>query len=198
MPNLSWTTTASAETADPLSHEALRARIAWLCRLTRAAAAGWAAWVLIAMVWMWSDPAKIVSTVGHYLNTDLGVISPLEFIWAFGANVAIWIPDVAVAYCIWRLFGTYLDGRIFSADAAAWMQRVGVVGLIAVLVSIVGRRIGWLILTSHTELPLSTRLFTQFVVPVDLLQVLFCLFLLAIGHVFKTAVQIANDHASIV
>ncbi|HKD28927.1 MAG TPA: DUF2975 domain-containing protein [Xanthobacteraceae bacterium] len=198
MPTLSWMTTASAETADPLSHTALRARIAWLCHLTRAAAAGWAAWVLIAVVWTWSDPAKIVSTVGHYLNTELGMISPFEFIWAFGVNVAIWIPDAAVAYCIWRLFGTYLDGHIFTADAAAWMQRTGVTGLIAVLASIVGRRIDWLILTSHAELPLSTRLFTQFVVPVDLLQVLFCLFLLAIGHVFRTAVQIANDHASIV
>lgn len=195
---LSLATAASAESANPLSHEELRARIAWLCHLTRAAAAGWAAWALIAVVWMWSDPAKIVSTVGHYLNTELGVISPSEIIWAFSVNVVIWIPDAAVAYCIWRLFGTYLDGRIFTADAAAWMQRIGVVGLIAVLVSIVGRRIGWLILTSHAGLPLSTRLFTQFIVPMNLLQVLFCLFLLAIGHVFRTAAHIANDHASIV
>jgi hypothetical protein len=198
MPTLSWTTAASAETADPLSHDALRARIAWLCHLARAAGAAWAVWILIAAVWTWSDPAKIASTVGHYLNTELGVISPLEFIWAFGISVAVWISDAAVAYCIWRLFGTYLDGRIFTADAAAWIQRTGVAGLIAEVASIVGRRIEWLIVTNHSELPLSTRLFTQFVVPVDLLQLLFCLFLLAIGHIFKTAVQIANDHAGIV
>jgi hypothetical protein len=36
------------------------------------------------------------------------------------------------------------------------------------------------------------------VVPGDLLGVLFCLFVLAIGHVFRTAVEIADDYASIV
>jgi Protein of unknown function (DUF2975) len=193
-----WTTSASARTADPLPHAALRARIAWLCYLTRAAAVGWAAWVLIAVLWVWSDPAKIASNLGHYLNADLSAISPSQFAWAAGVNIAAWIADAVVAYCIWRLFGAYLGGRIFTGDAAAWVQRIGVAGLIAVLVSIVGRRIDWLILTSNSELPLSTRLFTQFIVPVDLLQVLFCLFVLAIGHVFRTAVQIADDNASIV
>jgi Protein of unknown function (DUF2975) len=198
MPAMSWTTAAPAETANPPSHPALQARIAWLCHLTRAAAAGWAAWGLIAVIRVWSDQAKVSSMLGHYLNADLGLMSRLEFAWAFGVAVATWFPAATVAWCIWRLFGTYLDGRIFTADAAAWVQRVGVAGLIAVLASIVGRRIDWLILTSHADLPLSTRLFTQIVVPMDLLQVLFCLFVLAIGHVFRTAVQIADDHAGIV
>jgi hypothetical protein len=189
---------AIAHTVDPLPDAALRARIAWLCHLTRATAVGWAAWVLLTVLWIWSDPGKIASTLGHYLNADLGAISPSEFAWACGVNIAAWIADAVVAYCIWRLFGTYLGGRIFTGDAAAWLQRLGVAGLIAVLVSIVGRRIDWLILTSHAELPLSTRLFTQLVVPGDLLGVLFCLFVLAIGHVFRTAVEIADDYASIV
>jgi hypothetical protein len=193
-----WTASAPVQGTDPLPHAALRARIAWLCHLTRAVAAGWAAWVLIAMVWNWSDPAKIASNLGHYLNADLSAVTPTEFAWAYGVNVAAWIADAAVAYCIWRLFGSYLNGRIFTAAAAAWLQRIGVAGLITVLVMIVGRRIDLLILTSHAELPLSTRLLTQFVVPGDLLKVLFCLFVLAIGLVFKTAVQIADDNASIV
>jgi hypothetical protein len=193
-----WTISTSTPTVDPVPHAALRARIAWLCHLTRAAAAGWAAWVLFALVWTWSDPAKIASNLGHYLNADLGTISPTEFVWACAVVIASWIADAAAAYCIWRLFGSYLGGRIFTGDAAAWLQRVGVAGLIAVLVSIVGRRALWLILTSHAALPLSTRLFTQFVVPADLLEVLFCLFVLSLGHVFRTAVQIADDYASIV
>jgi branched-subunit amino acid transport protein len=198
MPTMARTTSVSAEIADPLPHTALRARIAWLCHLARAAAVGWAAWTLIVVVWVWSDPAKIVSNVGHCLNADLGAMTPSQFALASGVSIAAWIAEAAVAYCIWRLFGAYLSSRIFTADAAAWMQRIGVAGLIAVLVSIVGRRIDWLILTSHVELPLSTRLFTQFIVPSDLLQVLFCLFVLAVGHVFRSAVQIADDNASIV
>lgn len=196
MPTIPWT--ASAETADPLPHTALRARIAWLCHLTRAAAVGWAAWLLIAVVWRWSEPAKIAGMLGQYLNADLGAVTSLQFALAFGANVAAWTPEAAVAYCIWRLFGGYLGGRIFTRDAAAWVQRIGMAGLVAVAVGIVARRIVWLILTSHAELSLSTRLFTQFVVPSDLLGVLFSLFVLAMGHVFTTAVQIADDNASIV
>jgi hypothetical protein len=193
-----WTAFASAQTADPLPHAALRARIASLCHLARAAAMGWAAWTLIGTVWAFSDPAKIARNVGQYFNADLGIISTSEFAWASGVAIAAWVGNAAVAYCLWRLFGAYLGGRIFTADAAAWMQRIGVAGLIAVLVSIAGRRIDLLILTSHAEIPLSTRLFTQFIVPGDLLKILFCLFVLAIGHVFKTAVQIADDNASIV
>ena len=137
-------------------------------------------------------------TTTNCRHRDLGAISPLEYAWAVGVSAATWFPAAAVAWCIWRLFGTYLDGRIFTADAAAWMQRVGVAGLVAVLASIAGRRIEWLILTGHADLPFSTRLLTQFVVPSDLLQVLFCLFVLAVGHVFRTAVRIADDHAAIV
>ena len=99
---------------------------------------------------------------------------------------------------IWRLFGTYLEGRIFTGDAAVWMERIGIAGLITVAVGIVARRIDWLILTSHAELPFSTRLLTQFAIPSDLLGVLFSLFVLSIGYVFRTAVQIADDNASIV
>jgi hypothetical protein len=158
----------------------------------------WAAWVLIAIVWAWSEPAKIASALGNFLNVDLGRLSPSDFAWACGVNIAAWFADAAVAYCLWRLFGAYLEGRFFTKDAAAWLQRIGVAGLIGVLVVIVGRRIDFLILTSHAGLPLSTRLLTQFVVSSDLLNVLFCLFVLAIGHVFKTAIEIADDYASIV
>jgi hypothetical protein len=195
---ISLTAFGSAQTADSLPHAALRARIAWLCHLSRAAAMGWLAWALIATVWAWSDPAKIASNVGHYLNADLGMISASEVAWASGVAIATLIGNAAVAYCMWRLFGAYLGGRIFTGDAAAWLQRLGVAGLIALLISIVARRIDLLILTSHAEIPLSTRLFTQFILQDDLLKILFCLFVLAIGRIFKTAVQIADDNASIV
>src|SRR5215471_1470602 len=55
MATIPRTTSISAEIADPLPHAALRARIAWLCHLARVAAVGWVAWVLIAVLWAWSD-----------------------------------------------------------------------------------------------------------------------------------------------
>lgn len=198
MRTLSWTSSTPAEVSNALTHEALRERIAWLCHLTPAVAVGWAVWMLIAVVRVWADPAKTAKMVGSYLNANLGTVSSWEIAWGFTAHIISWIPGAAVSYCIWRLFEGYLHGRIFTADAAAWVQRIGIAGLITVAVGIVARRIDWLILTSHSELSLSTRLLTQLLVPSDLLGVLFSLFVLAIGHVFKTAVQIADDNAGIV
>jgi hypothetical protein len=193
-----WPTSALMETANSRPHAALRIKIAWLCHLTRVAALAWAAWMLVAMLWVWADPAKTAGILGRYLNADLGTIGSSQVAWGLAAQVAAWIPMAAVAYCIWRLFGGYLGGRIFTGDAAAWVQRIGIAGLITVAISIVMRRIEWLILTSHSGLPFNTRLFTQLVVPNDLLEVLFSLFVLAVGHVFRTAVQIEDDNASIV
>jgi hypothetical protein len=195
-----WTSSRSTKIADadlrPLT--ALRTKIAWLCHLTRLVAVGWAAWMLIAMMRVWADPARTAGMVGRYLNADLGVVSSSQIAWGFVLQAATWIPIAAVAYCIWRLFGTYLQGRIFTGDAAAWVQRIGIAGLTAVAVSLVMGRIQWLILTSHSGLPFIKLLFTQVIVPNDLLGLLFALFVLALGHVFRTAVQIADDNASIV
>jgi hypothetical protein len=193
-----WTTSAPAETADVRPHAALRTKIAWLCHLARAAALGWAAWSFIAAMRVWADPARTANIVGNYLQTDLGVLNSSQIALGFATYTVAWIPMATVAYCVWRLFGGYLRGRIFTADAAAWVARIGTAGLIAVAVAIMARRIGWLILTSHSGLPFTTRLFTQVFVPNDLLTILFSLFVLAIGYVFSAAVQIADDNASIV
>jgi hypothetical protein len=154
--------------------------------------------MLIMLVWVWTDPAKIASMLGHYLNADLGVVTSSQLAWGFAAQVGAWIPGASVSYCIWQLFGGYLRGRIFTDDAAAWVQRIGIAGLITAAAGIVARRIDWMVLTSHAALPFSTRFFTQLVVPADLLGVLFSLFVLAIGRVFIAAVQIADDNAGIV
>jgi hypothetical protein len=198
MPTVPSITSVYAEIAYPSPQAALRTKIAWLCHLTRAAAVCWAAWMLIAGMRVWSDPARTMGLLGRYLNADLGAVTSSQVAWGFAAHLVAWIPGAAVAYCIWQLFGGYLRGRIFTGDAAAWVQRIGIAGLITVAVGIVARRMLWLVLTSHAGLPLGTRLFTQFMVPADLLGVLFSLFVLSLGQVFKAAVQIADDNASIV
>jgi hypothetical protein len=195
-----WTAEAvlPAVTLPPPSQVELRGRIGRLCHLIRAVTIGWIGWTLLATIWAWSDQAKLVGNLGHYLNADLSGITQAEYLWAAIVGVSAWTPVVAVGYCMWRLVGTYLDGRIFTVDAAAWMRRLGIAGLVAVLVDIVFRRIIWWILTSHGNIPLSTRLYTQVVVPQDLLYIVFCLFVVAIAHIFKTAAEIAEDNARIV
>src|ERR671937_509011 len=110
MTTVPWPTSASTETADSRPHAALRTKIAWICHLTRVAALGWAAWMLIAMVWVWVDPANTAGILGRYLNADLGAMNSSQVAWGLAAQVAGWIPMAAVAHCIFRLFGTYLGG----------------------------------------------------------------------------------------
>jgi hypothetical protein len=106
----------------------------------------------------------------------------------------------AVFYCIWRLMGVYVTGRIFTVAAAVWMRRAGAFGLAGVLASILWRRLLLVVFTGHLHLAPGDLLFAlgNLVIPADLLRILFCLYVLALGQIFKAAAEIAEDHARIV
>ena len=184
----------------PAAQSALRSRIKWLCRSIQAAALAWSLWVPVSFFWHWLpiDPARIASALGYALKMDISGLSQTQVEWFLAMTLVVWIPDLALAYCIWRLFGTYLQGQIFTAEAAIWMRRVGVSGLAAVAAEVIVRKLGLLVLTGHVQLPISTLLTFQTVVPGDLLRVIFSLFVTALALIFKAAAELADDHAQIV
>ncbi len=92
---------------------ALRARIGWLCDLIRIAAVVWALWILATIAWYWSDSAAIVKGFGSFLEMDLSGVSNVQYALAVAGKLGSWALQAAVSYCIWRQFGTYLQGRIF-------------------------------------------------------------------------------------
>ena len=196
-------TISTTGTFDPIlsPQAALRGRIGWLCQLIRIAAPGWPTWNLALLLWNWHwrDLAKITENLGRALNADLQGLSYTQLDFAFALALGLVAFQAAVSYCIWRLFGAFLQGRIFTVDAAIWMRRIGITELVAVLVSVVARRVTVFILTSHAHLPATTVLsFGQPVVPFDLVQVMFCLFVIGLAQIFKTAAEMADDHARIV
>jgi hypothetical protein len=78
-------------------------------------------------------------------------------------------------------------------------RKIGVTGVIAVLYMVTWRRASLFIFTIHGHVPAGTvLLFGQWVTPVDLMRLLFCLFLIALAHIFKVAAELADDHAGIV
>ncbi|HSV24128.1 MAG TPA: DUF2975 domain-containing protein [Xanthobacteraceae bacterium] len=197
------TAIAPPDTISPIRspQAALRARIGWLCHLIRLGAVGWPAWNLGLLFWQWHwrDLAKITENLGRALNADLHGLSYSQIDLAFVLVLCQVAFQAAVSYCIWRLFGSFLQGRIFTVDAAIWMRRIGITELVAVLVSLVLRRVTVFILTSHAHLPATTVLsFGQPVVPLDLIQVMFCFFVIGLAQIFKTAAEMADDHARIV
>jgi hypothetical protein len=188
----------------PALQSLLRARIGWLCHSIRIAAVLWAGWILVSIVWGWyqSGPdtaAKIAEGLGHFLNADLTGLSNAQVTATFVGALGLWLFDAAIVYCIWRLFGSYLQGRIFTVDAAVWMRRLGIIGFAALLAELVWRRLVLFILTAHAHVPAATLLLAgQPLIPFDLLRVLFCLLVVMLGQIFKTAAEMADDHARIV
>jgi hypothetical protein len=187
--------------ATPASQASLPERIRRLCHLIRIAALLWVGWILVNVVRRWyaADPAELMDNLNRGLNADLSEISRAQIAAFFTGNLGIWAFDAAIAYCVWRLTGTYLQGRIFTVDAAVWMRRLGVTGLIAVLSIVAWRRASLFIFTIHRHVPAGTVLLSgQWVTPPDLMRLLFCLFLIALAHIFKAAAELADDHAGIV
>ena len=202
---MSMISPALAPDAVPASQALLRARISWLCHLIRIAAVLWAGWILVLILWNWSrngpdNTAKIAEGLGRALNADLSGLSDTQVASVFAGSLGLWAFSAAISYCVWRLFGTYLQGRIFTVDAAIWLRRLGITGLTAVLVEVVWRRLFLFILTSHAHVPAATLLVSgpAPLIPFDLLRILFCLFVVMLGQIFKTAAEMADDHARIV
>jgi hypothetical protein len=198
---MSATVPTAMSGAAPAPQSSLPSRIRFLCHLIRIAALLWVGWILVNVVraWTTADPAELMDNLNRGLNADLSEISTVQIAAFYTGNLVIWAFDAAIAYCIWRLTGNYLQARIFTVDAAVWMRRIGVTGLIAVLFMVAWRRASLFILTIHGHVPVATLLRSgQWVTPPDLMRLVFCLFLIALAHIFKAAAELADDHAGIV
>jgi hypothetical protein len=176
----------------PAQRPAFRRRIVLLSHLMRVLAVIWALWNLVTVVRSLVNVARApgIADVGHY-----GLFAAAVVLAA-----TCWLLIAAVAYCVWCLFGTYLQGRIFAVSAALWMRRTGAVGLAGSLLIIVWRRFQILAATGHIHLSTRDLLFApvSIVLPTDLVRIVFCLYVFALGHIFKVAAEMAEDHARIV
>jgi hypothetical protein len=167
-------------------------RIARLSHLVRLLVVLWLLWNLV-------NVSRSLANVWHILSLDGTGHGPLllaAIVLAMGSLLLI----AAVFYCVWRLMGVYATGRIFAVAAAVWMRRAGALGLAGSLTIILWRRFQFLVFTGHLHPVAGDLLFVlrNLVTPADLLRVLFCLYVLALGQIFKVAAEIAEDHARIV
>jgi hypothetical protein len=183
---------AAAPFEHTLARPELGRRIALLSHLVRLLAVLWFLWNLV-------NVSRNLVKVWHILSLDRTGHGPLllaAIVLAMGSLLLI----AAVFYCIWRLMGVYVTGRIFAVAAAIWMRRAGALGLAGSLASILWRRLLLLVFTGHLHPAPGDLLFAlgNLVTPADLLRVLFCLYVLALGQIFKAAAEIAEDNARIV
>ena len=173
----------------------LRARIAWICQALRLAAVIWVVWEFVFVVIHWSDKAAVLRNYERLFSTVL-IVSTARYAVAFGVVMVSLAVIVVIAFCLWRLAGTYLAGRVFTVDAALWLQRTGVAGLAGLIVSVIARVVVASILTDRW-VPMSPLGFF-YILPQDVLHLTFVIFVLALAHIFKAAAEMADDQAQIV
>jgi Protein of unknown function (DUF2975) len=173
----------------------LRERIGWICHGLRIAAVVWIGWVTVRNLVYWSDKAALLKAYGQRLGLDISDVSNARYSATLALVLLTCGSGLAVTVCIWKLVGTYLAGRVFTVDAAVWLRRTGIAGIVAVVIDVVARLLVTVILAGQL-MPVPSRGF--FVLPQDLLHLIFAIFVLALAHIFKAAAEMADDHAQIV
>ena len=173
----------------------LRRRVAPLCHAIRLSAVGWIIWASVATLTVFGSRVAVAEHYGRFFHTDLsGLSAP-----GYGEALAIVLFDLAIAWLIvvfiWRLFGHYLQGDIFSAAAVNEMWRGGWTGVAAVAADVLSRPLIAYSLTQHLG---EDQRHYFWISPNDLLHLLLALFIVALAHIFRTGVEIADENRQIV
>jgi len=176
--------------------DALRERIGCLCHALRFAVVAYGLWMLVAIALFWSDEHQVASHFSNVLSVDVTGANAMQRLGASGVSLAIWLLLAAACFSGWRLFSTYLQGRVFTPDAARWLRLLALFGLVAALVDIAARPIMSLILTAHKAA--GQQIVSLYLRPEDVSTLALLATLLALAQIQKTATDIADEHSQFV
>ncbi|WP_442754456.1 DUF2975 domain-containing protein [Methylocystis sp. JAN1] len=175
---------------------ALRAKIGWLCQAIRLLAIGYATLTLWGFYHSWATRSPYELATMRLFGLDVSGASEAQWNAVLAMSLALWLFVAALAFCVWRLFSTYLTGAVFSPEAALWLRRTGIAGLVAIVADFVERSAVVYTLAAH--LPESANARHMFIRTEDFVHIILALMLLALAHIQKTAAEIADDNAQIV
>lgn len=165
------------------------------CYSIRAVALIWWLWSSALALWIWSDRETTIGRWVKLYDLDPASVGAVGYSWASLVIVAIASVAAVMVYFLWRLTRSYLDGRVFSVEAAGHLRRVALAGFATVAAGVAGRPIQVAMISSSLFAKLP---FYAWFGPPDLLYLVICGFLLALGVIFEAAAEIAEDHAKIV
>lgn len=189
---------ATFESGDPAptaQRIALNAKLRRACHAIRAAAVIWVLWGLGLTLWTWGRRDDLLSRLEKLYGLDASSVTDLGYWSAVALVLASWLPSAALVIFIWRLARIYLDGRVFTVEAAARLRSVALAGFFAAGVVILTRPFTVALISSDLMAKLPLQFWLN---PNDLLYFLISGFLLALAVIFKTAAEIADEHARFV
>src|SRR5215813_2292267 len=168
-----------AATTSATQADKLRRRVAPLCHGIRLGAVIWIVWASVATLSVFASKAQVAEHYGRFLNVDLANLPTQGYVTA----LAIILLDLGIAWLpvlfIWRLFGHYLQGDIFSLAAVSEMWRCGWAGVAAIIADLIARPLLAYALTQHLSESERLHFWTN---PSDLLYLLTALFIVALAH----------------
>lgn len=175
----------------------LRNKIGVLCHAVRTMSVAYLVWQLFDMIRFWMDGPRVEATYRRTLKMSVPAISELQRLEAFAIQMLVWLLLLLTVVSIWKLFGGFLRGSIFTVDAARNLQGVGLFGAATVVAGLATLPIMALVISSHVPGPVVLQV-ANFLEPQALLHLTFCLMIVALAHVFRTASELAEDNEGFV
>ncbi|MBY6240300.1 DUF2975 domain-containing protein [Methylosinus sp. Sm6] len=173
----------------------LRGRIGWICQTIRVFVILFPLADLATVIAFWIDHEAVERHFRALLQIDVAGASSEQYAVALAVGLVVWLFVAATCACLWRVFTLYLNGGVFSVEAAKWLRRAGLLGLATLLLEVAARSAIIFSLAAHLPLGQNQHGYIRLE---DLLNVIFALMLVAIAHIFKTAADIAGEHAQFV
>jgi len=187
---------SSNQSAEPrFDMSEVHRRVALLCHAIRWSAVAWGLWATAAVLMLFASPDRVAEHYGRVFRIDLGHLPASGYVIALTIIVLDLVLAWLIVVFVWRLFGRYLRGDIFSHEAVDEMSRAGWAGVASVAADIVARPLLAYALTLHLDASQRHHFWTG---SDDLLHVLMALFIVAFAHIFRAGVEIADDNRQIV
>jgi len=175
--------------------EALRKKIGWLCQIIRFAAIVWSGWILYLVVNFWGNRAQAALGYAKAFNYEPAPLPDFNYFTCVALELTAWATTAVLALALWRLFSRYLGGEIFTVSAAVALRRLTAIGAAALVFNIAQRPIVFQLMTAGHD---TGGRHIPFFQPNDLLNAIFVTFLFSLAYIFKTAAELADEHAQIV
>lgn len=180
----------------PAPQRMLPPNIHMLCHAIRWISLAWIMWAVVLVVVQWSDREGILRNYGRMLGLDLSAMPDSHYLAAAGVICLDVAAAASIVIFVWRLFGHYLDGSIFTRRAVDEMRNVGLAGLVAVAADIVARPAIVALMTLHLDA--DHHPFKVWAQPNDALHLLMAAFVVVVAHIFKAGVDLAEDNRQII